>query len=70
MADYFGASIRRREDPRLLKGLGHYVDDIVRPGMLHCAFLRSVQLTGFNSVMHPGESVSTDEPEPTLGLES
>jgi aerobic carbon-monoxide dehydrogenase large subunit len=41
MADYFGTRIRRREDPRLLTGRGCYVDDIVRPGMLYCAFARS-----------------------------
>lgn len=37
----FGASIKRREDPRLLTGQGHYVDDIQLPGMLHVALLRS-----------------------------
>ena len=30
-----------REDARLLTGHGGYVDDIVVPGMLHCAFVRS-----------------------------
>ncbi len=28
-------SVRRVEDPRLLKGGGRYTDDIVLPGMLH-----------------------------------
>ena len=32
---------RRREDPRLLTGHGRYVDDVVVPGMLHAAFVRS-----------------------------
>ena len=36
-----GASVRRAEDPRILTGAGRYVDDIVLPGMLHAAFLRS-----------------------------
>jgi carbon-monoxide dehydrogenase large subunit len=36
-----GARVKRREDPRFLTGQGNYVDDIVRPGMLHAAFLRS-----------------------------
>ncbi len=36
-----GAPIKRREDPRLIQGLAHYVDDIKRVGTLHCAFLRS-----------------------------
>jgi len=40
-AKYFGASVPRREDPRLLRGDGRYVDDIKLPGMLHAAFVRS-----------------------------
>lgn len=32
---------RRNEDPRLLRGLGSYVDDIDPPGVLHAAILRS-----------------------------
>src|SRR5436190_14537653 len=38
---FIGASVKRREDPRLLTGHGTYVDDIVLPGMLHAAFVRS-----------------------------
>ena len=38
---YTGASVRRVEDPRLISGRGRYVDDIVLPGMLHAAFVRS-----------------------------
>jgi carbon-monoxide dehydrogenase large subunit len=36
-----GARIKRREDPRLIQGLAHYVDDIRLPNMLHVAILRS-----------------------------
>lgn len=36
-----GASVKRVEDPRILTGQGRYVDDVVLPGMLHAAFLRS-----------------------------
>ena len=36
-----GARVLRAEDPRILTGRGRYVDDIVLPGMLHGAFLRS-----------------------------
>src|SRR5919201_6503553 len=36
-----GARIKRREDRRLLTGLGRYVDDLARPAMLHAAFVRS-----------------------------
>src|SRR5947208_3157100 len=32
-----GASVRRMEDPRLLRGEGAYVDDIRIPGVLHMA---------------------------------
>jgi carbon-monoxide dehydrogenase large subunit len=38
---YTGASVRRVEDPRLLRGRGRFVDDIVLPRMLHVAFVRS-----------------------------
>ncbi|MFI6829990.1 aerobic carbon-monoxide dehydrogenase large subunit [Kribbella sp. NPDC050241] len=31
----------RKEDPRFIRGLGKYVDDIQLPGMLHLAVLRS-----------------------------
>jgi aerobic carbon-monoxide dehydrogenase large subunit len=36
-----GASVMRVEDPRILSGRGHYIDDVVLPGMLHATFLRS-----------------------------
>jgi len=38
---FFGEGIRRREDPRFLTGRGRYVGDLVFPGMLHMAVLRS-----------------------------
>ena len=37
----FGASIKRREDPRFITGKGNYTDDIVLPGTTHAAFVRS-----------------------------
>jgi carbon-monoxide dehydrogenase large subunit len=37
----FGSAIRRREDPRLITGTATYTDDLVLPGMLHAAILRS-----------------------------
>ena len=40
-AKYFGASVRRKEDPRFLRGEGRYVDDIKLPRLLHAAFVRS-----------------------------
>jgi carbon-monoxide dehydrogenase large subunit len=43
MADkYVGQRVKRTEDPRLIKGLGHYVDDIKLPETLHVAFVRSM----------------------------
>ena len=38
---YFGQSIPRNEDRRLLTGQALFVDDVHLPGMLHVAFLRS-----------------------------
>ena len=35
-----GERIKRREDPRLVTGLGSFVDDLKRPGVLHLAFKR------------------------------
>jgi carbon-monoxide dehydrogenase large subunit len=40
-AKFFGASVKRREDPRFLRGDGRFIDDVVVPGLLHAAFLRS-----------------------------
>ena len=38
---YIGSRIKRKEDPRLLRGVGKYVGDIHRVGMVHAAILRS-----------------------------
>jgi len=38
---WVGASVNRREDPRLLTGTGRFVDDIHLPRMLHAQFVRS-----------------------------
>ncbi|MCW0212290.1 MAG: xanthine dehydrogenase family protein molybdopterin-binding subunit [Pseudonocardia sp.] len=40
---WVGASVPRREDPRLLAGRGRFVDDITLPGMLHAQFVRSTE---------------------------
>jgi carbon-monoxide dehydrogenase large subunit len=42
MAKYIGQRVKRTEDPRLIQGLGHYVDDIKLPDTLYVAFLRSM----------------------------
>ncbi len=36
-----GQPIRRREDPRLIRGLATYTDDVKLPRMTHAAFVRS-----------------------------
>ena len=36
-----GTPLRRREDERLLRGLGRYLDDIELPRLAHAAFVRS-----------------------------
>jgi len=38
---YIGQSMKRVEDPRLIKGIGTYVDDLTFSGMLHAVILRS-----------------------------
>src|ERR1700737_3645616 len=37
----FGSSIRRVEDPHLIRGTGRYVDDLKPAGCLHLVFRRS-----------------------------
>ncbi len=38
---YVGARVKRIEDPKLIRGEGLYLDDLVLPGMLHAVFVRS-----------------------------
>ena len=38
---FIGAPIKRRDDPRLIQGLAHYVDDFNPSGTLHMALVRS-----------------------------
>jgi carbon-monoxide dehydrogenase large subunit len=40
-ARYVGTRVHRVEDARLVTGHGTFVDDVVRPGMLHACFVRS-----------------------------
>ena len=40
-APYIGRSMRRVEDPRLIKGIGTYTDDVRLPGLLHAMMVRS-----------------------------
>ncbi len=36
-----GHSMKRKEDPRFIRGQGHYVDDLKLPGMVHMDIVRS-----------------------------
>ena len=36
-----GHSVKRKEDPRFLRGKGNYVDDVKLPGMLYMDIVRS-----------------------------
>src|ERR671932_2004349 len=38
---YVGRSLKRKEDPRLITGRATYTDDMVLPGMLYAAIVRS-----------------------------
>src|SRR3989442_3250074 len=38
-----GASPRRKEDLRLLRGAGRFLDDVVRDGLVHLAVVRSAE---------------------------
>jgi aerobic carbon-monoxide dehydrogenase large subunit len=41
LAKYIGQKVKRTEDPRLIQGIGHYVDDIELAGTLSVIILRS-----------------------------
>jgi aerobic carbon-monoxide dehydrogenase large subunit len=66
---YVGQSLKRKEDPRLITGRGTYVDDMVLPGMLYAAIVRSpeahariVSIDTSGASEHPGvEAVFTGE---------
>ncbi len=56
-----GHSVKRKEDPRFIRGRGNYVDDVVRPGMLYMAIVRSpfahAKIKSINTekaLAHPG----------------
>ncbi|MET0366495.1 MAG: xanthine dehydrogenase family protein molybdopterin-binding subunit [Sphingobium sp.] len=57
---FIGQRVPRKEDPRLLTGKGTYVDDVVMPGMLHVAFVRSPIARG--RILSIDTSVARDQP--------
>ncbi len=75
---WLGKSVLRTEDMRFLTGTGQYVDDIVLPGMLHAAMVRSpyahalikhidcsraLEMPGVYGVLTGDEIVDQMEPE-------
>jgi carbon-monoxide dehydrogenase large subunit len=61
-----GQRVRRREDPRFLRGEGRFVDDVHFPGELHATFVRSYVAHGRIAELdvsaareHPGVQVFT-----------
>src|SRR5512146_1879657 len=38
---WVGQRFKRKEDPRLVRGISHYTDDIKLPRLVHCVFVRS-----------------------------
>src|SRR5205807_5298076 len=77
MSPLVGASLKRKEDRRLLTGAGRYVDDIAPPGTAHLALVRSphahARLTRIDTARArkvPGVlAVLTVEDVPELGAE-
>ena len=62
---YFGAAVRRLEDPKLITGTGQYVDDLKVPGVLHAAFESAARRLAFaptsNECVHAvGHGASCD----------
>ncbi|HEV2117364.1 MAG TPA: hypothetical protein VGR48_15140, partial [Terriglobales bacterium] len=38
---WVGKRFKRKEDPRLVRGISHYTDDIKLPNLAHCVLVRS-----------------------------
>jgi carbon-monoxide dehydrogenase large subunit len=56
---YVGQRLKRTEDPRLIKGLAHYVDDIRLPDTLHVVFVRSIYAHARIAAIDVTEAVKT-----------
>src|SRR5205807_10288214 len=56
---YIGKPLKRKEDPRLIQGLGHYVDDLQLAGMPYVGLVRSpyaharIRLTNTSKAQSP-----------------
>src|SRR5215207_9958817 len=60
LTPFVGAPVARREDDRILRGLGRYLDDIELPRQAHAAFVRAT--------FARARIVSIDVPESAPGL--
>src|SRR5207249_11396719 len=38
---WVGKRMKRKEDPRMIRGISHYTDDLKLAGIVHCALARS-----------------------------
>ncbi len=56
-----GHSVRRKEDPRFIRGKGHYVDDIKLPGMLYLDIVRSPYAHAKIVKIDPAKALATPE---------
>ncbi len=55
----FGASIKRREDPRLITGTGRFTDDVKLQGLTHAAFVRSPHAHARIKAIHADDAKKT-----------
>ncbi len=56
---WVGSGVPRREDSRLLRGAGEFVDDVHRAGTLHAAFVRSPVAAALIEGIDPEEAWTT-----------
>src|SRR5262245_10862930 len=54
-----GHSMKRKEDPRFLRGQGRYVDDIKLPGMVHLDIVRSPYAHAKIKAIHTEKALAT-----------
>jgi 4-hydroxybenzoyl-CoA reductase subunit alpha len=74
---WIGQSVKRVEDPRLLRGKGRYIDDLKLPRMAHAAILRSphahariLSIDTSRAEAHPGvyAVITGDDMPVTIGI--
>src|SRR4026207_1947725 len=54
-----GHSVKRKEDPRFIRGQGNYVDDVKLPGMLHLDIVRSPYAHARITAIHTEKALAT-----------